>query len=93
MNNYGVRCPACHGKRSRVLEAREGPGYVRRRHLCLSPVCLLFERCVGARLVKGLRWTTYEFVSLRRGTITVPHNIRGYVPRENTTGSVRTLNS
>lgn len=59
-----------------MLEAREEPGYVRRRHLCLSPDCLLFEREVGARLVKGFRWTTYEFVSPRRGTIIVPPDTR-----------------
>lgn len=77
---YGVCCPACKGKDSRVLEAREGRGYIRRRHLCLSPACasITTERLRAGKVetVYGRRWTTYEFFSPRRGTIIVPRDTR-----------------
>jgi hypothetical protein len=76
----GVGCPACHGKQSRVLEAREGRGYIRRRHLCLSPACATVtterKRAGRVQIVYGRRWTTYEFFSPRRGTILVPRDTR-----------------
>ena len=72
----GVRCPTCHGNHARVLEARAGQGYVRRRHLCLNDACLAIEHRAGRRTVKGVRWTTYEFFSPRRGAIAVPRGTR-----------------
>lgn len=78
--SYGVCCPACQGKNSRVLEAREGRGYIRRRHLCLSPSCAdvktELRRAGKVQTVYGRRWTTYEFFSPRRGTILVPRDTR-----------------
>lgn len=77
---YGVCCPACRGKESRVLEAREGRGYIRRRHLCLSAACasVTTERKVAGKvlIVYGRRFTTYQFLSPRRGTILVPRDTR-----------------
>ena len=79
-DQYGVRCPGCHGKESRVLEAREGRGYVRRRHLCLSSECASVESVIRRsgrdQVVYGRRWTTYEFFSPRPGTILVPPDTR-----------------
>jgi transcriptional regulator NrdR family protein len=76
----GICCPRCHGKHAKVLEAREGDGYVRRRHLCLSEDCAVVEttRTVAGRhvVVKGVRWTSYQFVSPRRGAISVPQDTR-----------------
>lgn len=76
----GVRCPSCGGTKSRVLEARPGRGYVRRRHACLEPACaeVVSEKRIAGRLVtvQRTRWTTYEFLSPRRGAITVPRDIR-----------------
>lgn len=76
----GVRCPTCGGKRSKVLEAREGRGYVRRRHLCLEKACegVTSEKRIAGRPVevRGTRWTTYEFFSPRRGAINVPRDTR-----------------
>ena len=72
----GVRCPSCDGAASLVLSVRRGAGYVRRRHACLTPACQLIERRYGCRLVKGVRWTTYEFLSPRRGVIAVPRDTR-----------------
>ena len=73
---YGVRCPVCQGNKSRVMVKREGRGYIWRRHLCLTPSCHAVERRVGCRIVKGVRWTTYEFFSERRGVINVPTDTR-----------------
>jgi hypothetical protein len=77
---YGVRCPACHGKESRALEAREGRGDIRRRHLCLSAACAGVtterKRAGKVEIVYGRRWTTYEFFSPSRGTILVPRDTR-----------------
>lgn len=95
LQTYGVRCPTCGGKSSRVLEAREGCGYIRRRHLCLSSDCLAVEHRCGWRVVKGVRWTTYEFFSPRLGAVVVPRTrairvILAHVSRgTNATGSVR----
>lgn len=63
---YGIRCPRCQSRRSKVLYAREGKGYIRRRHACKADAC---ER-------ERVRWTTYEFLSERRGVITVPGDRR-----------------
>lgn len=73
---YGVRCPACRGSNSKVLETREGRGYIRRRHLCLTRTCLATAQKSGRRTVHGVRWTTYEFFSPRRGIISVPRDTR-----------------
>lgn len=73
---YGVRCPSCQGSTSRVLETRDGRGYIRRRHLCLNGKCLAAATKNGRRTVHGVRWTTYEFFSPRRGIITVPRDTR-----------------
>lgn len=78
--NAGLRCPVCHGKDARVLETRQGPDYVRRRHLCLNPSCLAITRAMRragrAHVVTGVRWTSYQFYSHRRGAITVPPDTR-----------------
>jgi hypothetical protein len=60
---FGIRCPCCKGNRSRVLYKRLGRGYIRRRHECLT--------CRDKA-----RWTTYEFLRLRRGVISVPDDLR-----------------
>lgn len=72
----GVCCPVCHGTQSKVLESRAGHGFIRRRHLCLSDSCLAETVTSGTRVVKGVRWTTYEFLSLGWGTIAVPKDTR-----------------
>lgn len=84
----GVLCPVCQSDKSKVLEARRGPGYVRRRHLCLSAACehVTAEKRIAGRavVVVGTRWTTYQFFSPRRGAIAVPRDtraIRGIVER------------
>lgn len=60
----GLICPVCGQSRSRIIDTAEGPGYVRRRRLCLTPSCLEKEqqpqRGDRQRVVKGVRWTTYE---------------------------------
>lgn len=76
IDSSGIRCPVCHGKHALVLSTRNGPGYVRRRHVCLSEPCQQTERRVGRNIVKGVRWTTYEFFSPRPGTIHVPRDTR-----------------
>lgn len=77
---YGVRCPVCKKTNSRVIETGEGPGYVRRRRLCLTPSCLAAEhqaeRGDPRRVVKGVRWTTYESIIPRRAR-TVPRGTNG----------------
>lgn len=59
---FGIKCPGCGKNASRVLYKRKGRNYIRRRHQCL--------RC------PKVRWTTYEFFSLRRGVIQVPEGTR-----------------
>jgi hypothetical protein len=76
----GICCPTCHGEHWKVLEARKGDGYVRRRHLCLNAACAKSQtvRRVAGRevVVVGVRWTSYQFVSPRRGAIAVPEDTR-----------------
>jgi hypothetical protein len=73
----GVRCPVCRGKRARVIDWDEGPGYIRRRHLCLSPSCLATVSSMRrGKPVMGIRWTSYQFFSPRKGVITVPPDTR-----------------
>lgn len=71
----GVRCPVCNQSNSRVIDTGEGPGYVRRRRLCLTPSCLSAEqkpeRGKRSNVVRGVRWTTYESTIPRRARTTV----------------------
>lgn len=73
--SYGVRCPVCNQSNSRVIDTGDGPGYVRRRRLCLTPSCLAAEeksqRGDRKHLVKGVRWTTYEYTFTGRERSTV----------------------
>lgn len=76
----GIRCPRCGGNHARVLESRAGDGYMRRRHLCLNPDCAMVQtvRHVAGRdlVVLGVRWTSYQFFSPRRGAVNVPRDTR-----------------
>ena len=65
---YGIRCPVCRGDDWRVLEARDGRGYIRRRHACNRAACRRMNDG------KGVRFTSYQFQSTRRGVIAVPRD-------------------
>lgn len=85
VDGVGVRCPVCGKANSRVIDMREVRNYVRRRRLCLTPSCLAAEfdpqRGKQRTIVKGVRWTTYEY--------TFPGRHRAGVSRAtNTTNSV-----
>lgn len=80
MKPAGLCCPVCGGAEAEVLETRRGPDYIRRRHLCLGASCQQIKREVRragrAIIVTGVRWTSYQFYSQRRGAITVPRGTR-----------------